>query len=287
MKTSRGPNLETAFAALIGLLTSGIFLAAAFKQSSLSFPLDDPAWARLFTFLINVLLLTAIAGYIAALRANGSELRHALIVGALIELSYLWLASRPGIKPPSLTPLTFAAALKGVPSWYYVFPLLLLIPSSLVGGYLKKVGRSIKRSGWITIFGGLFAVWGAMDLYGSISDVIALLPSDGRVPSWTYERVITWVRTTIPFGYVIAGIGILLLRRWSRILILWLMSFLILLVLVELCNYFLFGDLHPAYVTMSIAISASMIAWYGFVLWFFSRHSVKAQFPNLNSFRHA
>ena len=255
---------------LMAILGSTIVITLFTELSHVTFPLDELAWHRIITCSIFGLIMATLGGYSGALIAKREEAKHALVVGVMVELIYLWVVFilKETTKPPSLTPVTFATALKGVPLWYRLLASILIIPCTLLGGYLKKVGRALRRPKGVTALGCLLAVHGALGLHAYI------WPSSGPVG----EHLVRLVGVAVSFGWLMAGISGLLLKQWGRILSILLAGLSFILVVWGLGDYFMRG--YFGYFGFEVLARTSLLAWYGLLFWFFNRQATKVQFQS-------
>ncbi|MDF2440259.1 MAG: hypothetical protein JWN98_1243 [Abditibacteriota bacterium] len=115
-----------AFGSQIGTSLVAVPMALQMTQSGLSPQqiearlLNEPI--ALILFLIVGLIFTVTGGFVAAHSAGHNEVRHAAASGALTLAFHLALIS--------FTPR--------LPNWYLALGLLLVVPCSMLGGYIRS-----------------------------------------------------------------------------------------------------------------------------------------------------
>jgi len=88
--------------------------------------------------------------------------------------------------------------------------------------------------------------------------------------------VVLLVGTVLAISFLVSGIGILRLREWARRLILGTAVAMIAAHVIQAAT-----GLPPSAQYIALLKTVSRLIFYGLIIWFFSRASVKAQFQKL------
>jgi len=154
--------------------------------------------------------------------------------------------------------------------------------------------ETIKRSRGVTIFGVIAIIFGALGTLGSCFGCIIFI-ARGPLLMQALEQyglaskqittflVVLLVGTVLAISFLISGIGILRLREWARRLI----SGTAVAIIVARVIQFTTGFYEAKYIALPeakyIALfkTISALIFYGLIIWFFNRASVKAQFQKL------
>ncbi len=151
----------------------------------------------------------------------------------------------------------------------------------------KMEQETIKRSRGVTVFGVIAIIFGSLGTLGSCFGWIIfiergpLLMQALEQYGLSLDQMTTFlihiiVGTIVSILFLVSGIGILKLREWARRLIPWTAVAFIAARVIQTATG-LFGA--NKYIALFKIISA-LIFW-GLIIWFFNRTSIKAQFQKL------
>ena len=143
----------------------------------------------------------------------------------------------------------------------------------------------MSRSGGVTAFGILNIVFGCIGLVLGVIGVIVLLSAPGTVLEAFKDITVSvgwlWLDQCVNVIFkviiIFCGIGILLLKNWARLLIMYAGVVSIIYSILKLFHP-MFRQGEAAAFGGAIAVIFVIAVWYGVIVWFFNRQSVKAQF---------